>query len=627
MAVSVTYEDYLNDLIKIIKDPDNDDLKGGGYVHAVKHAKEMGVHLNGDRPIELLERVRPREDPEITAYRLQSYEPTTKSRADKGVSLTSKIFHPKLSAVKPADNKQGQQLYEYAMVEYPEYNSVFSYLADYLLKKTLTDANALLVVEPGKIPYRQDGEDLIVDQTKQVMPVVNCYPSKDVYFFEDGIAIIFLYMEEENEGGVKVKYYYYKAVDQENITEFRLYTTNGQTYAYDELSSYNHKFNITPAWRTGGAYDQHHKGMFESFFYPAVPHWNKAINAESDLDGAFITSIHPWRWETAEECEFVERSETGPGYPCMNGWIVNLEKKDTHICPSCNGAGRMSRRGPFGVSLVSKDKLSDPQGNQLANPPGGYIPVDTAPTELLDQRVDKLEKKGFSALAMDIINEIGENQSGVAKEYDRTELHDFLGRVSTLFFDKHLKNIFYFFARYMFFNATPDQIKTYEPTVIKPNDFDILTTSELMDQLKTSKDSGVNPVYLRAKDLEVINKEFQNMPEVLKFMNLCVMLDPLAEISRTDIAQMVLDKSITQITAIIHDNIQPFVRRALVEDPQFGDKEYMEQMEVIEGYAAETAEAINEESKVKIDMMAFEQQNLTPPDPNTDPNEPKDDAE
>lgn len=616
MALAVTYEDFLPRLVKIIKSPDKDDLKGDGYVEACKHAREMGVHLNGDRPTELLERVRPREDPEITAYRLLSYEPTTKSRADKGVSLTSKIFHPKLSAIKPANNKQGEQLYEYAMVEYPEYNSVFNYLSDYLLKKTLADANALLVVEP-KVPYRKDGDDIVVDQTKQVMPFLNCYPSKDVYFFEEGIAIIFLYEEEEGEGTAKIKYYYYKAVDTETITDFRLYSANGQKYLVDELSSYEHKFLITPAWRTGGNYDQHHKGLFESFFYPAVPHWNKAINAESDLDGAFITQIHPWRWEVAEECEFVEHSSSGAGYPCTSGMIHNLQKDTHYICPGCNGAGRVSRRGPFSVSLVARDKLSDPAGNQLTEP-GGYIPVDTAPTELLDLRVDKLEKKGFSALAMDIINEIGENQSGVAKEYDRTELHDFLGKVSTLFFDKHLKNIFYFFARYMFFNATPEQIKTYEPTVIKPNDFDILTTSELVEQLKVSKDSGVNPVYLRAKDIEIINKEFQSNPDALKFMNLCVILDPLAEISRTDIAQMVLDKSITQITAILHDNIQPFVRRALEEDKTFGDKAYMDQMEVLNGYAEETADAIGEETKVSIEMSAIQPEGADPNKPPAD---------
>lgn len=627
MALAVTYEDFLPRLVKIIKNPDKDDLKGHGYMRACHHACEMGVHLNGDRPTELLERVRPREDPEITAYRLASYEPTTKSRADKGVSLTSKIFHPKLSAIKPANNKQGEQLYEYAMVEYPEYNSVFNYCSDYLLKKTLSDANALICVEP-EIPYRREGDELVVDQTKQVMPFVNCYPSKDVYFFEDGLAIIFLYMEEEGEGSSKIKYYYYKSIDAESITEFRLYSTNGTNYLVDELSKYDHKFGILPAWRTGGNYDQHHKGMFESFFYPAVPHWNKAINAESDLDGAFIQHIHPWRWEVAEECEFVERSATGRGYPCESGMIHNIEKEMNYPCPACGGAGRMSRRGPYGVSLVARDKLSDPNGNLLSTPPGDYIDVPTAATELLDQRVDKLEKKGFSALAMDIINEIGENQSGIAKEYDRTELHDFLGKVSTLFFDKHLKNIFYFFARYMFYNATPDQIKTYEPTVIKPNDFDILTTSELVEQLKVSKDSGVNPVYLRAKDLEVINKEFQNQPEILKFMNLCVLLDPLAEISRSDIAQMVLDKSITQITAIIHDNIQPFVRRALEEDESFGDKTYMEQMEILKGYAEETAEEIGEETKVSIDMAAFEQQSVNPqPDPNADPNNPDPDEE
>lgn len=591
------YEALLPQLIKIVQYPEKDELKRPGYRESVDHAEEMAVHLYGDKPEKLLERVRPREDPEIRNYRLESYEPTTKSTAEKGVSLTNKIFNPKLYGIQPADGEAGELLFNYSMVEYPVFNSIVNFLSEYGLKKTLGDPNGIFLVEPYVNP---------ASATERIMPYVQCYGSDTIHLAGDGYFLVFIrYQESEDK---KEKRWYYKYVDRSAIYNFYLGTTNTKDFYLVEESLYPHNFEQVPAWPLGGTYNQkagHYKGetLFESFFFPAVPFWNKAICAESDLDGAFISHLHPQKWEVADECEFVMHSD-GMDYACQGGYIYNPKVKGgKSVCGNCGGTGRKSVKGPYQTYQVTRDKLSDPNGNTLNQPPAGYIDVPTEATKMLDERVDKLLEKGLSALNMDIINKIGNNQSGEAKAYDRTELFDFLGKVRDLFYDKHLKNIFYFFARYMFINQDTANI---EPTVIKPNDFDIFTTQELTDQLKVAKDSMMNPSYQRVKQMDVQNKEFQQHPELLQGLNLIVELDPFAEISQADIDLMLASSTASKTDVIIHNNINAFVRRALEEDKNFGEKTYTEKMEVLRGFAEEVAEQIEEENQVEIDMAAIE---------------------
>lgn len=612
------YDFLIPDIQKLILYPDKMDYKHPGYHQACEHAEEMGVHFYGHRPSRLLNRVRPREEDAIKQYRLESYEPTTKSTAGKALAILKKIFNPKLYAIKPAEGEGGKELFEYATINYPKFNSVVNFLAEYGLKKTMSDPNGVFLVEPYELPYTENEHgDRMIDVTKQIKPVVNCYPSHSIYLITEEFILIHL-KSHKGENGIEV--HYFKYVDKKVIQEFSVYTSNRKEFVFDDISVYNHDCESLPFWFLGGEYisisewakkhdeDKKHDEpgfIFESYAYPAVPFWNKAICAESDLDGAFIGHLHPQKWEVAEECEFVERTDNGT-YACDGGYIFDSFKGKKYKCPSCGGTGHKSVKSPHETYQISRDKLQDASGGTLAQPPAGYIDVPTEATKMLDERVDKLLEKGLSALAMDIVNKIGENQSGVSKAYDRTELFDFLGQIRDLFFDKHLVNIFYYFAKFMFYGKSDEEIAKIEPTIIKPNDFDIFTTQELTDQLKVSKDSNLNPGYLQTKQIEIQNKEFQSNPEVLQFLNLTVKLDPLAEIGRADVDLMILSKTVTQQTAIIHDNIREFVSRALSEDNKFKDKEYLEQMEVLTGYADEIIKA----NEVKLDE---EMQNMIPP--------------
>lgn len=584
MEINYLPEDVILKLKGIVADFDNKEKKHKNYVHAVEHMEEMEVHLYGEKPETLLKRVRPREDPAIREYRLEAYEPTTTSTAEKALSIVNKIFNPKLYSIRFEEGSEQDILKQYSMVEYPGFNSVVNYLSSVGLKKTMADPNGVFLIQPNDYPKTL---------TERVYPIISYYCSEDIHYISKDLGVFFV---DKKVGDKGEKYFYYQIVDTQGIYNIVITSVDSKNWEITEISKYMHLIGKVPFWHLGGTYDHEHYGLYKSFFYPAVPFWNKAICAESDLDGAFISHLHPQKWEVADECDYVENGQT-----CTNGLIFNEKGGDPHKCPSCGGAGRKAVKSPFQTYWVNKDKF-DGVNNGVPAPPAGYISVPTEATQMLSDRVDKLLEKGLNALAMDIVNRIGENQSGVSKAYDRTELFDFLGKIRDLFYDRHLPDIFYFFAKYMFINKSEEEIAKIEPNINKPVDFDIFTTSELSDQLKVAKGSGINSSYLSVKQIEIQNKEFQGEPDLLTQLNLIVELDPFAEMSRDDISMMIMNGTISKADGIVHDNIRDFVRRAMIENKGFVGLDYIKQMEVLRGFAKEIEEA----NKVKLDTNVIQ---------------------
>lgn len=577
---------FLKKLQQLLQD-DKNEHKHPFYKACVTHAEEMSWHVYGNKPLALLRRVRPREDPAITTYRIESYEPITQSICKKAISITHKVFNSKLYSIRFKDDKNSQLLKQYTLEDYPRFNSVINYLANYALKKMLADPNAIFLVQPI---------DYTIKPSDRVAPIVTCYNSKDVHLYTNDYILLFDKYDEPK------KETYYTYVDKNVIHKIIIYT-NGKTLTVEQDGSYNHNFGKLPIWHLGGEYSDKDIGVFESFFSPAVPFWNEAINDHSDVTGAYRMHMWPQKWEVADECEYVEAGL----YPCTNGYVFNKEKGSKYPCPSCKGAGRKSAKSPYETYWVNRDKFqSEATGTANVEVPFGYVSVPVDATKMLEDKANRNLEMGLNALAMDVVNEIGENQSGVSKEIDRTELNDFLQKIADQFFEVHLPNIYYYFVRYMFgVEMNPVQVREMEPEISKPTQFDIYSTTELTAQFASAKTAKLNPSYLTTKQAEIQSREFQNYPELLMFLNLELKLDPLSEVTRDEVALMLSGGTVTKETAIIHDNIKVFIQRALEEDPKFGDKKTNEQRDTLNKYAKEVVSA----TRIKLDMGAVEKFN------------------
>lgn len=583
-------EDFLKKLKQLISD-DKDQHKHEHYKAAVEHYEEMSWHVYGTKPERLLERARPREDEAIRRYRLDSYEPITKSVCKKALSITHKIFNSKLYSIRFQENEKADLLKKYSLEEYPRFNSVVNYLANFSLKKNMADPNGVFLVQPNNYMIRE---------SDRVEPIVTCYGSKDIWYIGHDTDEYFLFLDECED-----KEWHFTYVNTELIHKLKVTKGRQGEVVVEIMATYNHNFGEIPVWYLGGEYSDKNYGLYESFFSPAVPFWNEAINDHSDVTGAYRMHIWPQKWEVADECDYVAENK----YPCQGGYIYYTETGEKTACPSCKGAGRKTIKSPYESYLVNRDKFKAADGTANIDVPFGYVAVPVDATKMLEDKANRNLEMGLNALAMDIVNKIGENQSGVSKEIDRSELHDFLQKVADQFFDVHLKNIYYYFTKYMFGVSDPNMLGDINPEISKPTQFNVYSFTELTGQFASAKEAGLSSSYLSVKQAEIQGKEFQTHPQLLQVLDMELILDPLSGSSRDDVALMLANGTVTKETVIIHDNIKIFVRRAIEENKNFADMMLTEKMAILEGYAAEVVE----KTKVQIDMSAFDPQNQQQP--------------
>lgn len=587
-------------LIAIIKAPKD----GKGYRHACydaacEHAEEMAWHFYGTTPDALLDRVRPREDPEVTTYRKDNYEPTTKSAADKALNIVCKIFNPNLYSIRwKKDSSSANKLKEYSLEYYPVYNSVVNFTKDVLLRKMLADPNAVVAVRPRYFPgyvekkgvVDADGNPVMVpDETFEIDPMVIVYGCSAVWDYDQEHYLINTSIEEATDlQKRKITWYYFDYYDTLYFRQFRAYITPNHELVVEDINAYQHNFGEVPAWKLQGKSESMDNGeiVYKSFFDSAVPYWNMAIIHESDVLGAFINHIHPLMYEITENCNYVHQGR----YKCRQG-VVLMESGESMSCPECNGSGNRSM-GAYGIKKISKDKLQEGD-SPLGILPIGYIPVPVDATKMLEERADRMRKMGMWAINMDVEDDIGENQSGVAKVIDRSAQFDTLYNIATVTFDVHLQNFFFFFNGYINGVADLSAGKDPEsnlPEINKPTQFDIASTSELIANYKVAKDSGLDSNFLQLKQIEIGTRDLTTNPDLKRFTNLLLDIDPLPGMSASDVSLNVSRLFVRQVDAVIHFNIKRFLERAISEDMDFYEKTREEQIKVLETYGQEVVD-------------------------------------
>ena len=217
-------EAFLKKLRKLLGDDKNEE-KHPHYKKAVELADEMSWHVYGTKPEELLKRVRPREDPEITRYRLDSYEPITQSICKKAIAITHKVFNSKLYSIRFKEDAKSQELKQYSLENYPRFNSVVSYLANFAQKKMFADPYGVFLVQ---------SYDYVIKGSERVQPIVTVYSSKNIFMVERDYVLLFDKKEKDKE-------WYFTYVTKEIIQKFSL-TVNGQQTEIEDYGMYKQQF-------------------------------------------------------------------------------------------------------------------------------------------------------------------------------------------------------------------------------------------------------------------------------------------------------------------------------------------------------------------------------------------------
>lgn len=382
------------------------------YNQAVVHAEDMGVHIEGDLPVKLLNINRPNETPEVKEYRLAIWQPVTEGPSQKVINTFNKVFNPKGFQVKWPNNNQAQTVEEYVNGEIPQYKSWLRFFTEAFTKKDFSDPNGIYAILPAEFD---------IEPTERFEPVPVFYPSDSIVDFKEGEYYTLVYGLQKNgeitldKGIIKKnpEIRVIQIITGESIEIYTKVNRNNGSFS-GEIIPIPQSLDEPPVFRLGGVVEgKYSPHWYKSFVSGVLPHWNRVVTLSSDLDANYNSHLYMERWSYVSEC--VECS--GSGY--IQAKVTEGPEDYTQkICNKCGGSGTTTK-SPYGEHKISRTAFNPDE--VIPTPPAGFISKDTSIVTKIEERIDTEELKGFSSINMEIMSKVGEDQSGVAKTIDRED--------------------------------------------------------------------------------------------------------------------------------------------------------------------------------------------------------------
>jgi hypothetical protein len=91
--------------------------------------------------------------------------------------------------------------------------------------------------------------------------------------------------------------------------------------------------------------------------------------------------------------------------------------------------------------------------------------------------------------------------------------------------------------------------------------------------------------------MEIVNRDLNNSPEMKKYLLTMLMVDPLFGFVQDEISAGVNAGVIQKRDWAIHENLKPFLDRAIDEDKKFLDKPLKEKVDKMNQYGDELVKA------------------------------------
>lgn len=538
------------------------------YEATVGHAKEMAVHIHGNSPSHLLTDYRPNEDKAVHDYRLKIFQPITKSCSKRCISVINGINNPRYytltfpEQISPISSFEPLKDYNY-----PYFGSVKNWVFDIVVKQMLCDPNGIIGFEP-----------IGTDEKGLFKPFGVIYRSEQIMDFviDDYYLVLTDLKSEVSVGNTKTwDGKVYKYFTSNEVVTFTQYGEKAKEKY--EITTQPHNIGEPPVITLGGEYVQDtYPFMYESFMSGILPFWNDAIREFSDKQANFVQHVFLERVELQVQCDAQGCHHDN----LLSKYVVGMGD-DCKECSRCKGTGYITGRTPFGVTVVKDDKFDD---RQKLFPGVHYVSKPTEIVKLLQDDIDNLINKGYEAISMDILAKVGADQSGIAKQYDRSDLERYLITISNNIFDNIIYYSYKYIAGWRFGYAT-NEWKDTLPDITKPTNFDVLSTEILAAQLKEARQAKLNPTLLDQMELDLINRQFASNEKMKLKHAAFIKLDPFSNIGEDEKFIRYSNGAISEVDYIISCNIKKFIAQAIDEVEGFLELDYTSQYAKLIGYA------------------------------------------
>lgn len=575
------------------------------YKETVDLYDSLRVHADGEFPSAMISARRPSESEEILEYRKLTYKAITKLPIGKVITSLSKIRRSpdwkidfKSEDVPPRIVPE-ETLEAYCNEQLPHYGNITDWAFGVLLKQNCIDANAVVAViplvnimeneyaKPIPIVFNSD-RVLEFDEEKQICILKS---KKKINYLIDNGAINY------NQGD---RFYY---IDDLEVIIYDQ-TKDGFTPVFEQ----KHNLGKMPVFKVKGEAFKQFDNMVinRSRLDSMAPFLDEAACEYSDLKGSKIQHLFPLFWyyqnKNCNSCNGTGKTATDSG---------------PTECKGCAGSGKV-KFSPFAHLQVDPAAL----GQQGApTPPAGYVTRDTEILKLQAESVDKNMNKALAAINMQFLDQTPLNISGEAKNVDREELNNFVYNLAEDLIASIDKAIFWIGEwRYSFIVPDPEARKEMLPDIPVPQNFDLLPSSYLMDEITQARKNNANPFLLASLEQEMAVKKFYNNPELADSVNLFFDLDPLPGYAVDDKMTLLANKAITLEDFVISSYMAQFIKRAQIDDSKFCQKSYDEQMTILKKYAQEKIKSNDtasqmidaQKQKIMLEMQQQQQQQIPP---------------
>ncbi len=524
------------------------------YETSVTYYDDLRVHALGEYPDKLINERRPQESKTIQDYRKKIYVSPTQGVYKKVENSLMKIRKATDYTIEfnskdiPTSIGEKDTLQYYTTSDFPKYQSLDNWFWSVCFPQMLIDSNAVSIV----MPMTYD-----VPENEYIKPYPTIFNSNQIWdYVEDQYYFVksneITYYKTGNRTMEGCIYYY---IDQESIIK---YTQVGSD-RYD-IFEYLHGLNDLPVVKLHGNVERDNvwNTLYRSKLHAMLPSLKECVREYSDLQAAVVQSMFPTYWyiqsQKCASCQGV-------------GKIPNKSGAST-ACKQCGGKGEFPFN-PFEHSQINV-KQSELGANPAITPPGGIIEKDTKVITIQNERIQQHKFEALKAVNMEHLDNAPLNQSGLAKEWDRSEGNNFVysfAEDAVRVLDEHFEYINHY--RYLLVVPNEEDREAMKPKINVPVKFDIATDAAIAQDISRMKDAKFNQATIAAAEVEFVGRKFVTDPALRDLVVAMYELDPLAGKASDDIIQESAQGWISKESGVIHSNIKEFINRAMNEDPNF----------------------------------------------------------
>lgn len=306
---------------------------------------------------------------------------------------------------------------------------------------------------------------------------------------------------------------------------------------------------------------------FVSFFDSASEEFKELINVNSEYSLTRILHTFLQKFQVAEPCDYAPHD--APHNRCNGGRL--LTSKD--VCPSCEGSGIKVHTTTQDVMFVKRMNKDDE----------AYIPLSEM-VKYVEMPFDVVEHQ--HQLTQELPKRISVNVFGIdihnrPTNATATEIRNFYDSLNDTLspFAKKVSELFLFSA---FCIAENNDIESAMIQHQYPQDFKLMSITELLLELKQAKDAGANQDIISSIEGEIQEKQNQDTPQRVALSKAKEKFRPYKNLSQQEILLQIANAANDDYFALAYIYHDVIFERILANVNDFELRPYEQQKSLVD---------------------------------------------